>query len=380
MLNVHLIRSAELDEDIFEEVVCLLKAVPGDIKFQIDPSSFSVLSDDELYVRKQHKKDFLKQFNFSLEKNFNDQELKFPREIKVATWAQFFNICQRYRVEKAIPDNEFVLLLTDVPNENNWFASLDVNNPFNGFVHTAEWEYFIRSRPAFPIAYEVIAIILQKYIFIDHKLPRVDTHRTPIGCVNDFCQHKSEIILKLRTADICKECMDLLRKKMSDKMILHALKLMESLRVKMLFSQNFRQSLEISRLEVDRHYSIFLKEFENIEIRLRPLEKVLYLFFLKHPEGIFMRNLSDHKEEIFSYYQRISKSDDTEIMRKRINELVSPLSNSASEKISRIKRFFEEAIGEDLASHYYIAGGNGDVKGILLDRSKVFGEGYASIR
>jgi len=38
------------------------------------------------------------------------------------------------------------------------------------------------------------------------------------------------------------------------------------------------------------------------------------------------------------------------------------VSNSASEKISRIKRAFEEAIGPDLAKHYYIHGGNGERK------------------
>jgi hypothetical protein len=49
-------------------------------------------------------------------------------------------------------------------------------------------------------------------------------------------------------------------------------------------------------------------------------------------------------------------------MRERINDLVNVLSNSASEKLSRIKRAFEEAIGPDLAKHYYIQSGNGERK------------------
>ena len=60
-------------------------------------------------------------------------------------------------------------------------------------------------------------------------------------------------------------------------------------------------------------------------------------------------------------------------MRQRIDELVNVLSNSASEKISRIKRAFEIAIGEDLAKHYYIQGGNGERK--KIEGARAFAEG-----
>ena len=54
-------------------------------------------------------------------------------------------------------------------------------------------------------------------------------------------------------------------------------------------------------------------------------------------------------------------------MQVRIDEMVNALSNSANEKISRIKRVFEEAIGNELARHYYIRGNAGDVRKISLD-------------
>jgi hypothetical protein len=42
--------------------------------------------------------------------------------------------------------------------------------------------------------------------------------------------------------------------------------------------------------------------------------------------------------------------------------------NPAFEKISKIKAAFVKAIGEELAKNYYIQGGNGEVKKVLLDR------------
>jgi len=47
--------------------------------------------------------------------------------------------------------------------------------------------------------------------------------------------------------------------------------------------------------------------------------------------------------------------------------MVNALSNSANEKISRVKRVFEEAIGNELARHYYIRGNAGDVRKISLE-------------
>ena len=58
-------------------------------------------------------------------------------------------------------------------------------------------------------------------------------------------------------------------------------------------------------------------------------------------------------------------------MRERIDDMVNALSDSASQKISRIKRVFEEAIGQDLAKHYYIQGESGQKKKIDLNRSLV---------
>ena len=56
-------------------------------------------------------------------------------------------------------------------------------------------------------------------------------------------------------------------------------------------------------------------------------------------------------------------------MKYRIDDMVNALSDSASQKISRIKRVFEEAIGPDLAKHYYIKGESGQKKKIDLNPS-----------
>jgi hypothetical protein len=58
-------------------------------------------------------------------------------------------------------------------------------------------------------------------------------------------------------------------------------------------------------------------------------------------------------------------------MRKRIDDITNITSNSAAEKISKIKAAFVKAIGEELAQNYYIQGGYEEAKKVVLDRGLV---------
>jgi hypothetical protein len=362
-MKVHLIKSPEMSSVVFTMVVELLRAVPGQI-------SFFVKEED---VDTSHKSSMLEietQDSISLPTaGIHTHRVLHRRE--TASWNSLFSVCESFRKSNRLSADCFVILLTDIPNDNNWFAALDETNPYNGFVHTADWELFIKCPPAVPIAYEVLALLFQKHQFFRFADLHNYVHQRPIGCINDFCMNKQEVILKLRTADICESCMELLKGKLSLPVIQHALSLMESLRNKMLFTQNSRQHSPLSRLMITRQYRLFLTDFDQVEIKLRPLEKALYLLFLKEPEGIYLSNLTDHKAFLLDLYVVISNSGTHEEMKSRITDLVNVLSESASQKISRIKRVFEDCIGKELAKHYIIRGETGGVKKIELDRSLV---------
>ena len=132
-------------------------------------------------------------------------------------------------------------MLTEVGNKYNWFATLDKGNPNNGFIHTADWDMFLSCPKQFPIAYEVMALLLHRFSFDAQKPITEQAHARAIGCVSDLCMEKKDIILKMRTADVCGDCMTKLKQRMPMPDIMHALKIMDSLRVKMLYAQNFKQ-------------------------------------------------------------------------------------------------------------------------------------------
>ncbi len=370
-MKVHLIKSKEVDAEKFTDVVNLLQSVSGPIDFLFQPDAVINFEQDEMFVSFIEGRDrFEKQERHVYFSEVCSSKMEFPLERNEVSWDTLFSKCSKYRKQHRIANDEFVILLTDVANNKNWFACLDEANPYNGFIHTDDWDYFMECPEAFPIAYEVIALILQKHIFNGWIELRTKVHQKAIGCVSDLCMNKQEVMLKMRTADICNSCMQHIEGKLPMPVINHCLQLMNVLRERMLFVANRKSYLQPSKMKI-RGKSIFLTDYNNTEIRLRPLELTLYLLFLRHPEGLYMSSLCDHKQELYDAYSLSSGNGSVEEMRQRIDDLANVLSESATQKISRIKRVFEDTIGSDLAQHYIIKGEHGQVKKIAIDRGLV---------
>jgi hypothetical protein len=115
---------------------------------------------------------------------------------------------------------------------------------------------------------------------------------------------------------------------------------------------------------------IILKDFRK-EVELTPLQKTVFIFFLLKEEGIMFKNLPQYKNELMSIYSKVSNRTSMETIRKSINDLVNPYSNSMSEKCSRIKEAFIKCMDDRVARYYYITGYRSEPKRIILDRKLV---------
>lgn len=97
-------------------------------------------------------------------------------------------------------------------------------------------------------------------------------------------------------------------------------------------------------MEIDENYRIFLKyddETPIAEVKMPALPKALYFVFLNHPEGFPLKHLIDYREELLSWYRRLSNRKNAE---KYIDKLVDSTDNSANEKVSRIRETINKAI------------------------------------
>lgn len=138
-----------------------------------------------------------------------------------------------------------------------------------------------------------------------------------------------------------------------------------------IFLKMINQSVRLSRLKITKQFKIFLTDYDNMEIKMGPLPKTLFIFFLRHPEGVMYSHLQDHIDEIRMIYGHLSTNDDPEKMEESVIRLVDPFDNSINEKCASVKKAFVLKIADDIAANYYIAGEQGKHKRISLDRSLV---------
>lgn len=241
-------------------------------------------------------------------------------------------------------------------------------------MHTADWELFIPSPAAYPIAYQVLANILrlQTGLAITAEGNQSPMHEQTIGCMNDLCLHKGQIALKLRTGDICDACLHQLKvQEVPDWLVETILGGFEKLRRQMLFRQGFRQTQGPGPVWVNQHYQITFPEQGNLELSIPALHRLLYLFLLKHPEGVSRQELPDYHSELLALYSRISGSGSRQTMLKNVDRLTNRLDNSFVEKKTRINTQLVKTLGESLAKPYQIVGERGGVYRIELPVEKV---------
>lgn len=132
----------------------------------------------------------------------------------------------------------------------------------------------------------------------------------------------------------------------------------------------FKPTQQLSRLHI-KLGRITLPDYNNMEIKMPTLSKAIFFLYLRHPEGIHFSYLPDYRDELLHLYSLISGRDNPEEIRKSIDDVTDPTSNSINEKCSRIKQAFLREFDDSIARNYYITGERGEAKKILLPREKV---------
>ena len=130
----------------------------------------------------------------------------------------------------------------------------------------------------------------------------------------------------------------------------------------------------LSRLVITKDCRILLPDYNDMEIKMEPLVKAVYLLFLRHPEGIMFKYLPDHRKELAEIYQKIKPFGLNDRAIRSIEDVTNPLLNSINEKCSRVRAAFMPLVDESLLDQYIIIGKSGEAKKIDLPRNLVVWE------
>jgi len=354
-MKVHLIKTPEYDIEDFREVIDFLNSFEGPLKFissdyEFDTNDFNFLS-----------------YNLFPYHNFiypsNETAIKFdPNKGSPLSWRELFSLCVFYRELSKIENDNFVVLLTKRKNALNWFSAADDSK--NIFVHTVEWENYTKINSKYPIAYQVIETIMQSLMKIDIiNIPNEYVHEPSIGCMNDFCSNKESIIIKLQTGNICPNCADkIIEERVDDNLLNQVYETFNGIRNELSFKQRFTKIINPVPIIVEKNNKIVLPNLNDLEIRLTPLYKTLYVFYLKHNEGVKLNELNDFRQELLLLYRKfstLSVENTNAVQESTIDNLINPYGSSFSQNKNKLNKIISNLLGEPLAQFYRIEGDPG---------------------
>lgn len=124
-------------------------------------------------------------------------------------------------------------------------------------------------------------------------------------------------------------------------------------------------------LRVDENFNIILPVHGNIIIEMEPLPKALYLLFLRHPEGIVLKKISDYRAELECIYRSVSRRRNPTVIHRLLDEITNPAGNMLHKNLSIIRAAFLKKMSPEAARLFVPVCNRGREHYVLLDASRV---------
>jgi hypothetical protein len=362
-ITVWLVRSPEVSKQKFNDVFNLLGSIKGasGLAFQFETKETEFV-DVEV-----------------------DKAAKTKRVLK--HWDAFFQQAEDFRAsfqgekkdkDKVKPE-DYVVILSDHGNKKFWFSGADYGGKNNIFVHCEDWNFFAKgSDVRYPIAYHVVITLLHhKWVKSEKEIfGKVHSGRPEnphLGCINDFCEEKSQVHLKIRTGDICEKCIEEFIHAGVDKLIImQVLEIIGNISRFMRFSAKWKLDLDIPMLTIEGQKREFrFRNYGNLKIQSTGgiQGRLLYeLIFQKQKLGheieygdFFSKKFMSQFKENYIKTSGLSAVHDAAFQDKK-EKMVQAIDKIEKAKydggisslITKINKDFEVALGEDMARNYQI--------------------------
>ena len=102
---------------------------------------------------------------------------------------------------------------------------------------------------------------------------------------------------------------------------------------------------------------LVLPDENGVQIKLTPMERTLYILFLRYPEGINADELWRYWDELCDIYGSQTVYDDKDLIEDAVEGICDEEKVTWYTNVSRIKRKVSEKLGKRAAEQYIIRRG-----------------------
>lgn len=341
-MQVHIVRSSEYNITDYKEVINLLKTHANSIKIN----------------------------------EYSNYYFEYSSSENVKNWDEFFDVCDKFRELKKISNDDYVFLLTEYKNQEDFFGWTN-EKLGNYIIQTSEWdEYFDQDvNKHFPISYEVVAWILRSLMYDTQADLLENAHGRARGCVMDFCDEKEDIILKMRTGDVCNTCLQRISERgINSGFLGNIFNTMENIRKGLMYRERNDLLGTISpvriKLGVNRPKFV-LTEMNDLTLNFDESQTALYMFILQ-TGGVRFTQLEYLEDKLKECYKLVKNGN---ISQRELESTVSYWVNPnnpevLTQKVSKINKKLKLLLGEKLSNPYLIENIKGKYK-INLSQNKI---------
>jgi hypothetical protein len=322
-MNVYITSTPEFSTEVLTEVALILGRTPGELEFILgEPGTVDQYS-------------------------LSNPKMNSIETIESLRFDEFFGLCNTYRIIEKIPTDVYVVLVTSIKNHKDWFSAF---NEKNIFIHGLEWEYYTKKDAKYGISYQIVENIFQSQmeLNIDDVDNEPNIHMESIGCINDMCMNKTNVMLKLRTADICESCINRAEEKKVNPLILeHISRITRNLIEEFVNSYRIKSMVKPDSVYIDSKRAV---KIGKRNVKLDPLNTVLFIFFLKNLQGVETKLLFKHEDALYKIYKEIRDNPDE----RSIKKLVKPVGGTLETVRSRLNAALVNQLGPKLAEYYIL--------------------------
>lgn len=105
-------------------------------------------------------------------------------------------------------------------------------------------------------------------------------------------------------------------------------------------------------LVVNRDRKIIFPEYNEMELKMSAASRTLYIWFLFHPEGCRLKELSNHRADFINIYEEVHPGSN--YVEESVDALLKP--DKLNQNLSRIKKMVRAIIiNDDIAHNYFIS-------------------------